>query len=130
VKEVFMNDYNFVKMEPPHDKHLWVKTAVIIQDNKTKENVFYLDNSIYDEENQTASTWVWEDGNFACDCNRWLFFQRQKGLDVDFDFECSDGKYSVCIINPKTKEILYDEINTPIVQQRISEISADGQNIG
>jgi len=127
---VFMNDYIFVKKEPPHDKSLWVKIAILIQDNKTKENVFYLDDGIYDEENKTASTCIWEDGNFSCDCNRYLFFQRQKGLQEEDDFECSDGKYSVCIINPKTKEVLYDEINTPIVQQRISEISPDGRNIG
>ena len=127
---VFMNSYIFVEKEPPHNDSLWVKIAVIIQDNKTKENVFYLEDACYDKEDKRASTWIWEEGNFSCDCNRYSFYQNAKNLPDNDDFECSDGKYSVCIINPKTKKILYDEINTPIVQQRISEISPDGRNIG
>ena len=117
-----MNNYIFVEKEPPHNNHFWVKIAVIIQDNKTKENVFYLDDAIYDEENKRASTWIWEEGNFSCDCNRYLFYQRAKNLEEYDDIDCSYVKYSVCIINPKTKEILYDEIKTSIVQQRISKI--------
>ncbi len=38
----------------------------------------------------------WEEGNYSCDCNRYLFFERANGGNPSFDeFECSDGKYDV-----------------------------------
>lgn len=37
---------------------------------------------------------MWTDGNYACDCNRALFWNRIKGKD-DPDVPCGDGEYVV-----------------------------------
>ena len=42
--------------------------------------------------------YMWELGNYSCDCNRYLFFQRAAG-EPDDEAECGDGKYSVEIVN-------------------------------
>ena len=60
------------------------------------------------EYGDTLATFIWEDGNFACDCNRYLFFQRA-GEEPEGDYSCSDGQYKVWITNPADGRILYDE---------------------
>lgn len=42
------------------------------------------------------SGFIWEDGNYACDCNRHLFFERAAGGDPE-DIPCSDGRYTVAV---------------------------------
>lgn len=52
----------------------------------------------------------WERGNWSCDCNRELEFQRATGKHADIDsVECSEGRYSVQVINEFGK-IIYDEL--------------------
>ena len=42
------------------------------------------------------STYIWEDGNYACDCNRGLFFGYSIGEKYkDIDHECGDEKFAV-----------------------------------
>lgn len=53
---------------------------------------------------------VWTDGNYQCDCNRHLFFQRSLGLEDD-DGPCSDGKYQVEIKDGD--KVLYSDMETP-----------------
>lgn len=38
----------------------------------------------------------WSSGNFSCDCNRYLCFQRARAEDEE-DFECSDYRFRVRI---------------------------------
>lgn len=58
---------------------------------------------------------IWDEGNFACDCNRHLFFERAGGVEPEFDpdEECSDFKYAVQILDAETREVLYDDFDTP-----------------
>lgn len=65
----------------------------------------------YNEETKTFEYFVFEDGNFACDCNRAIFFDRYSGREVkDLDtYECSVGVYRVNLINPDTGEVFYRE---------------------
>jgi hypothetical protein len=43
-----------------------------------------------------GTMWLWTDGNFCCDCNRYLFFQRAANKDeIDDDCRCGDSAYSV-----------------------------------
>lgn len=37
---------------------------------------------------------LWSDGNYGCDCNRSLFFNRALGLE-DGDHQCSETDYAV-----------------------------------
>lgn len=42
--------------------------------------------------------WMWTDGNYCCDCNRFLFFERAKGRDPDLydeECECGDTEYTL-----------------------------------
>jgi hypothetical protein len=38
--------------------------------------------------------YIWTEGNYACDCNRHIFFERFWDREPD-DRECSDGRYLI-----------------------------------
>lgn len=52
--------------------------------------------------------WIWEEGNYACDCNRALFFARASEEDEDWEHPCTDGEYSVNIV-ASSGENVYSE---------------------
>lgn len=102
--------------------------SVWIRDRKTNETVrcempyeWYKDDS--DDE------FWWSEGNFGCDCNRLLTFERAKGNDPEMgkDDKCHyddfpDGRFQVVSIKlPNGKEV-YSEPNDP--QSATSEGSA------
>lgn len=37
---------------------------------------------------------IWAEGNYSCDCNRRLFFERSKGNEPD-DVECGESRYVI-----------------------------------
>ena len=49
--------------------------------------------------------WIWQEGNYSCDCNRHIFFHNFKD---DEDIDCSDGIYKVNIFDSNNK-CLYKE---------------------
>ncbi len=51
------------------------------------------------------SRYIWEDGNFSCDCNRESFFT---GLAVE-SAPCGEGKFAVRVVAEDDGRILYDE---------------------
>jgi len=55
------------------------------------------------------SRFVWEEGNFSCDCNREIFFNDFLGVESDDDIECSEGRYLVRVVDADTGEMLYTE---------------------
>lgn len=48
---------------------------------------------------------MWSEGDYACDCNRSLFYHG----DAIPEVECTDFIYDVCVISEDPVEILYDE---------------------
>jgi hypothetical protein len=60
---------------------------------------------------EEATAFIWEEGNYSCDCNRELLFGYAKGLKFEDmpDVKCSDGRFSVNLENPVTGEIFYRE---------------------
>jgi len=102
-------DFIFISPSPYNDMEC-VKIRVSIRKNETGEIREYDDYAIWNEDEGWPSLWIWEEGNFSCDCNRYLFFQRVNGEDENND-ECGDTKYSVNITNPKDGNILYQEFN-------------------
>jgi hypothetical protein len=51
---------------------------------------------------------MWTEGNYACDCNRALFFARAVGLP-DPNAACTSGLFSVRIVDDETgAELLQD----------------------
>ena len=103
------SDWIFVKHDPPHHLSFWVKIIAHIKNNKTGEVRQYEDEAIWNEKNNFPSISIWKEGNYFCDCNRQLFFQRANNETKDWDKECSNGEFSVNLQNPKTGKYFYKE---------------------
>ena len=54
---------------------------------------------------------IWQDGNYACDCNREIFFKEAGGEEINRDeIDCvPEGRYSIKIENIETGEEYYNE---------------------
>jgi predicted dehydrogenase len=88
----------------------FVEIIALIRKNKTGEIREYKDELYWGNwyRSEEPSTFIWEDGNYSCDCNRYLFFQRVKNENED-NKKCGDELYSVNLKNPKNNEIFYKE---------------------
>ncbi len=62
---------------------------VKIRNNTTGEIVDHPDVGNFDEDG--FIDFIWSDGNYSCDCNRYLFFHRAKS----FDNPCGNETYSI-----------------------------------
>ena len=100
-----LSDFYIVEKQPPHDKDTWVKIIAHIRDNTNNKIKLYTTESIWDFDNNEPHTYIWQDGNYSCDCNRHLFFYD------DWGGECGDGGFSVNLQNPKTGEYFYKEFD-------------------
>jgi hypothetical protein len=63
---------------------------------------------------EDAVSFQWGEGNYACDCNRTLFFgwaatPWKQGDQNDPDRECSDGAYRVKITERGTDRVIYED---------------------
>lgn len=107
-----MKDWIVVKPNEPSE-YIWVECIAEIRDNETGEVREYETNEIIDIDSKYPSVFNWEENNYACDCNRRLFFKRVKNEETeeDWDIACSDGKYSVNLKNKKNGEVYYREFN-------------------
>lgn len=86
---------------------LWVRGIIDIQKTATGE-IRQCEDSLGVNEDH-VSTFMWEDGNYSCDCNRYLFFQREKDEEMEEDYPCGDSAYSVRIRNPHAGTVFYEE---------------------
>jgi hypothetical protein len=92
----------------PLNSGKWVEAGVRIRQVSTGEVRELLENAIIEEGEDDPSTFIWEDGNYACDCNREIFFNRAIGEDAP-DRDCGDGAYLVQLFNPVDGSVYYDE---------------------
>lgn len=51
---------------------------------------------------EEISDYLWSEGNYACDCNRGLFFSGESG-------ECGESRYTVRITDKLTGDLLYED---------------------
>lgn len=102
------------KTTHPVKDSIWVKVIAEIKNNETGEIVEYESDEILENGESVPNVFNWEENNFSCDCNRFVFFCRAKGLgfDIEKDSKCSDGKYSVNLKNKKNGEVYYREFET------------------
>lgn len=77
---------------------------ITIQHNPTKKIIQFP----YEYGNGEDSVFIWEEGNYACDCNRALFFYRAQNLS-EKEIDCGTGKFSIKIENHNQK-IIYTEL--------------------
>jgi hypothetical protein len=64
---------------------------VALRNNETGEVRLYRDNITWDDDH---SHFMWTDGNYGCDCNRHMMFQRAHGDASDWDTPCGDERYT------------------------------------
>src|SRR3990172_12902584 len=83
-----------------------VDVLVHIRKNETGEVRIHKDWLYLDEDN-SPNFFIWEDGNYACDCNRRLFFARVNDEDEDWDSGCGETEYSINIM--LGNECIYSE---------------------
>lgn len=78
-----------------------VDVLVHIRKNDTGEIRIYRD-WLYLDEDGLPDVFIWEDGNYSCDCNRHLFFSRAHAYNENIKWEpepdCGNTEYSVNII--------------------------------
>lgn len=70
--------------------------------------------------NQEDGYFMWEEGNYACDCNRYIFFCEAVGEPEDEDEEspnhlCGSSRYSVLDITFEDGQVFYPDGNPPRV---------------
>ncbi len=90
-------------------RKLWIgKKSILIhwKDNRTNQTGIYkteVDNCNHEANEGRYNGWctkdckdpnmfIWEEGNYSCDCNRSIFFL---GLDVDNHFNCDEDIFEI-----------------------------------
>jgi hypothetical protein len=102
-----LQDFEVVQKAPPHDISTWIKIVALIRNNKSQEIVEFPCDGIWDEKNFQPSLFIWQDGNFSCDCNRAIFWNEVS--EKKKSENCGHKRFSVNLKNPKTGEIFYKE---------------------
>ena len=99
---------------------------VAIRKNETGEvHMYHIDTEWEHGDGYTDFFW-WADGNFSCDCNREMSFERAaftpeelaaRGFLNDYDAECSGGRFTVLYaeLEDGTRVPIEDEADEPIV---------------
>ena len=93
---------------PPKDGK-WVWTIVEIRQNSTGTIREYASRELLMDGEDTPCTYLWSEGNYACDCNRGDFFAQANDEDKDYDGGCGDTAYSVRLRNKKNGRVYYSE---------------------
>ena len=99
------------KKSIPHPNYVLVECIAEIKNNETGEIVEYETNEMLENGCEYPSFFNWEENNYACDCNRRIFFKSVKNelTDEDFHVDCSEGKFSVNLKNKKDGKVYYRE---------------------
>jgi hypothetical protein len=97
---------------PPHHEYEWAEACVHIRRISDGVERSFKSEEILCEGGECISTFIWEEGNFSCDCNRRMFFNSAAGEPTG-ESVCGHGAYIVWIVNPATGEVVYDEQPNP-----------------
>ena len=76
-----------------------MKAEVLLRDQAGVERVHAYD---IDDEDRDSLVFMWEDGNYACDCNRSIFLHE---LAFDSAWPCSNGKIKVVWLKVGGEEV-------------------------
>lgn len=95
----------------PIDGGRWVQIVARIRHNSTGEVREYKNDTLLLPDEHEPSDYPWADGNYACDCNRALFFGYAIGLSYEDipDRACTDTEFAVQLVNPADGRVYYDE---------------------
>ena len=72
----------------------------------------FSDDSVWLDDDGIPSCYQWTDGNYGCDCNREIFFERAAGVEVldEGNPPCTHGRYLARIVDG-SGNVLLDEID-------------------
>ena len=88
-----------------------IKVKITIRKNATGEIRTFEDNMSVWLDDGIPNCFMWDEGNYSCDCNRFLFFERAGGLEPDWDEgPCGHDAYSVNIESEDFPAYLHQEI--------------------
>ncbi len=111
-KEIMKNsdwtDWNNQERCPENSR--WVCVDAHIRCDKTGEIAIDKSYLAIGNDEDAPDPWIWEEGNYACNCNRPSFFGHAGGA-YDGDGECANEEFSVNLVNPKTGEVFYREFD-------------------
>jgi len=79
---------------------------------QTGEKVTYQQDIDSDQDEDAPNLYLWEFGNYSCDCNRELELRRNNGWYNESEPRCGTERYKVKISNQQTGQIYYDETTT------------------
>ena len=96
-----------------------IDVAIHIRKNSSGEIRIWKDALFYFDGSEFPSIFIWEDGNYSCDCNRHVFFSHAGGEDADFSRDCSDTEYSVNIYDGD--QLIYSEFDAVVRQNTIAK---------
>lgn len=87
-----------------------MKIIARIKETSTGKTRDYYDHLSLNDDG-TPNIFNWEENNYACDCNRSLFWFRAIGEEESEGAECPCGseRYLVNLIDLTTNEIIYKE---------------------
>lgn len=91
------------------DNQHWPRAIVRIRNNSTGEIRQRVEEFCL-EDDGSPSLFIWQEGNFSCDCNRWLFFHDFPDCEEDDEGPCGDSAFSVEILDLNGK-VLYSEFD-------------------
>ena len=97
-----------INVRPPSSTSSWVPIVAHIRENATGKIRTYSIDGVLEDGAEFVSTFIWEHGNYSCDCNRELFFGYANDED-EKDVVCGDYRYSVNLEDPKTGAVFYRE---------------------
>lgn len=97
------------EIEIMSEKHYYVKVIAQIRHNETGEVRDYETEDLMTGDETVPHTYIWEEGNYSCDCNRRLFFLRAKGEEEPEEVPCGEDTFSVRLLNAKDKQEYYSD---------------------
>lgn len=82
------------------------RIRIFVRHNPTMVSRFWCEDQS-EPWNDETSDFLWSEGNYACDCNRSLFFNRAGDEPDDKNHSCGNEVYSLMIEDAVTGERLY-----------------------
>jgi len=86
-----------------------VEIIVQIRDNQTGEMREYRTEDLMEEGESVPNDFIWSEGNYACDCNRLLFFLRANDEEEPKEMVCGDSRFTIRLLNAKDRKPYYNE---------------------
>lgn len=73
---------------------------------------------------RNTAVYCWQEGNFACDCNRHMFFEEADGREDD-DIPCSDGLYIVpALVWDDGQVMMIDPVHLDLIKRVVDTTNA------